>query len=107
MFELTIKCTKDINDLRINFTDGTVTTATTDSSPVLPSKEHTNLPPSDERIVPSQPKEKSRSPRRKEEFLDTDVNFGDNFDDTVVELPEIHISDRPVNVAPELQSLDI
>jgi hypothetical protein len=106
MFELTIKCTKDINDLHICFADGTVTTATTNSTPILPPKEHTNLSPTDERAESPQPQEKSRSPKRKEEFLDLDTDFGTVSDD-VVELPQISIGERTVKVAPELQSLDI
>lgn len=110
MFELTIKCSKDIDELRINFADGT-------SSYVSNDSDHSQNGSDDRRETPELKKdtkrtketsdESSRSSRKgiHEGFLDTDEEFG-NISYDVVELPKIERNDESVNVADELQNFD-
>lgn len=101
MFKLNIECTKDIHELHINFADGTS---------VVTSPRNNDMASTPRVPRESKPKENSTStPKptgRREEFLDLDADFGGVSQD-VVSLPQINRSDRPVNVASELQNLDI
>ena len=108
MFKLNIECSKDINELHINFSDGSsiITTNTDNRSDKNGEKnkkqeksEIQERKPSksdfDESIKESKPK--------KEMFLDTDVDFG-TIEQDIVEKPTIDDYDRPVKVAHELQN---
>lgn len=89
MFKLNIECTKDIDELHINFSDGTSIVSTSGNS-------------AQEKI--KKPKEQSR-PAKQEQYLDVDAEFG-GISQEVVEKPEIQQSSRPVKVAEELQNFD-
>ena len=86
-FKLLIECSKDIQFLQINFSDGTS---------VVTSKE-----PKENRepILPKAPKRKNL-----EEYLDTDTDFSINQE--VIEKPVIQDLIRPPKVTDELQNLD-
>ena len=91
MFKLNIESSRDIDELHINFSDGTST--------IIPKKRQVS------KSVDSEVKEKS-NPGRKDQVLDTSVDYGP-VSQEIVSLPEIETSDRSVSVAPELQNLDI
>ena len=99
MFELSIKCSKDIKNLTINFEDGSV----------VSSKSETKEPKS---IVP---KNLSKSRSKDLETLDSIIDNGyyDRFKTTDthinsdIELPKIEDIKREVQIAPELQNLDL
>lgn len=90
-FELHITCSKDIDKLKIDFSDGT--SVVTESEPKVTESPKEN------------PQERGTF-ERKDHFLDTD------FDDIpvaqdIIEKPVIEQKDRPLKVAEELQNLDI
>ena len=99
MFELSIKCSKDIKNLTINFEDGSV----------VSSKSETKEPKS---IVP---KNLSKSRSKDLVTLDSIIDNGyyDRFKTTDtqinsdIELPKIEDIKREVQIAPELQNLDL
>ena len=95
MFKLNIECTKDINELHITFADGT-SVVTSNSNHSVASTPR----------VPRESKQEKQTQVRSEKTLDTDVDFG-NVSQEVVSLPEINRNNKPVNVAAELQNLDI
>lgn len=95
MFKLNIESTKDINELHITFADGTSIVSTSNNH-------HSVRQPNAE--IHKKPKD--QTDKRKEKFLDLDSDFG-GISQEVVNLPEINRSERPVNVASELQNLDI
>lgn len=97
-FELSIKCTKDISELHINFSDGSSSVTT---KPVSNGPKKSN-----DTEQPKEPLEKKRSPGSyKDQILDVDAEFG-NVSQDVVALPEIERKDRGVKVADELQNFD-
>lgn len=100
-FRLLIECTKDIDELHINFSDGTSTVV---ESPRDEKVQKTPKEPRPERS--DQDKTRVRSPgSHKGAILDTDVDFG-SVSQEVVKPPEIQTSERPVKVAEELQNFD-
>lgn len=78
-FELSIKCSKDISELHINFTDGTCSTIGT------PEKAKNN---------------------QEACFINTDETETTHKNE-IIELPEIPDRDDTIKVAEELQNLDI
>ena len=90
MFKLLIECSKDIQFLQINFSDGTS---------VVTSKEPKENREPKEPILPKAPKRKNL-----EEYLDTDTDFSINQE--VIEKPVIQDLIRPPKVTDELQNLD-
>lgn len=90
MFELHITCTKDISQLKIDFTDGTCITSE------KPIKKQ------------SVPKRLKMPDSQKEKYLDIDKNC-DTISKNIesVKLPEIDLGTREINIAPELQNMDI
>ena len=90
MFKLLIECSKDIQFLQINFSDGTS---------VVTSKEPKENREPKEPILPKAPKRKNL-----EEYLDTDTDFSINQE--VIEKPVIRDLIRPPKVTDELQNLD-
>lgn len=94
MFKLNIECTKDINELHINFSDGT-SVVTSNSSHSVASTTR----------VPREQKQEKHTTIKSEKTLDTDVDFG-NISQDVVTPPDIKMQERPVKVATELQNLD-
>lgn len=89
-FKLLIECSKDIQFLQINFSDGT--------SSVVSKEPKENREPK-EPILPKAPKRKNL-----EEYLDTDTDFSINQE--VIEKPVIQDLIRPPKVTDELQNLD-
>jgi len=94
-FELHITCTKDIDEIHINFSDGTS---------VIKSKEEKNNAVCDNSNLTSTISDQKNNSR--ETFLDTEADF-DTSSKEVVKPPVIERSERPVNVAAELQDLDL
>jgi hypothetical protein len=95
MFELSIKCTKDIDELHINFSDGS-SVVTTKPVPDVPD-------------VPKEPKQESRPERtsssHQSQTLDLDAEFG-GISQEVIKPPQINREEREVKVAEELQNFD-
>ena len=85
MFKLLIECTKDIDEIHINFSDNTS---------FVKTKE------------PKEPKEVKQR-KRSEQLLDTEEYTNNNIQDAIIEKPVIEDKERPVKVADELQNLDI
>lgn len=99
MFELSIKCSKDIKNLTINFEDGTVVSSKLESKPKS-----------------TVPKNLSKSRPKDLETLDNiiDDSYYDRFnkpiqtaENTSIELPKIEETNREAMIAPELQNLDL
>ena len=95
-FTLNIECSKDIDKLVIDFSDGSSTV-----TEVKPKKSHS----SKEKTTKSK-EDRPNRPQRQEQFLDLETDYGDVSQD-VVKLPDVHQNDRPVKVATEMQNLDI
>ena len=97
-FKLLIECSKDIQFLQINFSDGTS---------VVTSKEpEKNKEPKLEKAKEQKEPKEPVLPKRKnlEEYLDTDTDFSINQE--VIEKPVIQDLIRPPKVTDELQNLD-
>jgi hypothetical protein len=97
MFKLNIECTKDIDELHINFADGTscIASGKSDKTPDKPTTKKSTT-------------EKSSKPKptkSKDDLLDLDTDFGGVSQD-IVKPPEIKSHDREVKVAEELQNFD-
>ena len=92
-FKLLIECSKDIQFLQINFSDGT--SVVTSKEP----KENKTERIQKETKEPILPKRKNL-----EEYLDTDTDFSINQE--VIEKPVIQDLIRPPKVTDELQNLD-
>jgi len=94
LFELHITCSKDIDELSINFTDGTVKT-------VKSSKQTPKQTP--------KPRAKNTSTKTNKQPSDDFLNTDDCVEITpeIVALPKINNISRSAKVAPELQNLDI
>ena len=88
MFELHITCSKDIDDIQINFADGTST---------FNSKTPGNSKP---------PEKRKKQSVDTTSILDTSVDYS-NIPTEILTPPVIHDTERPANVADELQNLDI
>ena len=101
-FKLLIECSKDIDELHINFSDGT--SSVVSKEPKEP-KENKTERIQKENKEPSKPKEPIL-PKRKnlEEYLDTDTDFSINQE--VIEKPVIQDLIRPPKVTDELQNID-
>lgn len=98
MFKLNIECTKDINELHINFADG---------SSVITSHRDSNMASTPRVSRADEPTQQApQRSSRKEATLDLDADFG-GVSQEVVKPPDINVITRPVKVASELQNLDI
>ena len=95
-FKLLIECSKDIQFLQINFSDGT--SSVVSKEPKEP-KENKTEKIQKETKEPILPKRKNL-----EEYLDTDTDFSINQE--VIEKPVIQDLIRPPKVTDELQNLD-
>ena len=89
-FELHITCSKDIDELYINFSDGPRT--------IAQNKRKENKNDVKSKIC-------SKKPSR-DVLLETDFE-NENINHEIVKPPEIPIEERPVKIANELQNLDI
>jgi hypothetical protein len=96
MFKLVIECSKDIDNLSINFSDGT--SVVTESKP----KETKEI---------KEPKVKEikeiKKPERKhlDTYLDTEEDY--SYQQEIVHKPVIENIQRPAKVSEELQNLDL
>ena len=95
-FKLLIECSKDIQFLQINFSDGTSVVTSKE-----PKENKTEKIQKENREIkePILPKRKNL-----EEYLDTDTDFSINQE--VIEKPVIQDLIRPPKVTDELQNLD-
>ena len=95
-FKLLIECSKDIDTLHINFSDGTSVVTSKDEKPEK-IKEHKDSK-----------EEKSTTEKQKrkqlEQYLNTDEDFTVNSE--IIEKPKIEDLVRPPKVTDELQNLD-
>jgi len=93
MFELSIKCSKDIDELHINFSDGTSTIVEKTSKSSRPSR-------------PKSQKKKDKV----SEIKDEDVNWDDYLGEINTEIinpPNIpDIPQRDINVAKEMENAE-
>ena len=105
MFKLLIECSKDIDELHINFSDGTSTVVEKSDkknqkgSEPVESVEPVNSKKS-EKIIKD-----NKEPRKKlDSYLDTDVDY--SISQEVVEKPSIPDIERPPKVSDELQNFN-
>lgn len=105
MFKLLIECSKDIDNLSINFSDGTsVITETNQDKEIKKTQEQKTKIQKESKEV-NEVKE-IKEPRRKlESYLDTEMDF--SIQQEVVQKPIIQEVNRPANVSDELQNLDL
>ncbi len=93
MFKLVIECSKDIDNLSINFSDGT--------SVVTESKPKELKEPKEQK-----PKEIKKTERKAlDTYLDTEDDY--ELQQEVVQKPFIQEIERPAKVSDELQNLDL
>ena len=112
-FELHISCSKDIDELHINFSDGTSSIVGPDDKPKPPTpstpkpKKPKAEKPKAEKPTESEPVQQAerRPGSHRSEILDIDAEFGGVSQD-VIRPPEIQMEERPVKVADELQNFD-
>ena len=100
-FRLLVECSKDIDELHINFSDGT-------SSVVQKEPERKKSESRESSDVPTKPSEPKipKEPRKKlETYLDTETDF--SVEQEAVQKPIIQEVQRPAKVSEELQNLDI
>ncbi len=102
MFKLLIECSKDIDNLSINFSDGTsVITETNQDKEIKNQQEQKTKIQKESKEV-----KEIKEPRRKlESYLDTEMDF--SIQQEVVQKPIIQEVNRPANVSDELQNLDL
>lgn len=105
-FKLLIECSKDIDKLSIDFSDGSSVVTHSESSGSSDLNETiSNKPKAKKSNFKEQPK-KEQPKKRNESFLDTDEIYADVSQD-VIALPEISDNKRPVKVAEEIQNLEL
>ena len=102
MFKLLIECSKDIDNLSINFSDGTsVITETNQDKEIKNQQEQKTKIQKESKEV-----KEIKEPRRKlESYLDTEMDF--SIQQELVQKPIIQEVNRPANVSDELQNLDL
>lgn len=104
MFKLLIECSKDIDTLSINFSDGT--SVVTESPPKLNTQSvQKEIKEPKEPKEPKEIKEPSKPRKRLDSYLDTETDF--SVSQEVVQKPIIQEVNRPANVSDELQNLDL
>ena len=102
MFKLLIECSKDIDELHINFSDGTSTAV--EKSDKKNQKESEPAEPVDSKKNEKVIKD-NKEPRKKlDSYLDTDVDY--SISQEVVEKPSIPDVERPPKVSDELQNFN-
>ena len=95
MFELHITCSKNIDKLNIDFSDGTT---------IVQEKQQIQKPVK-EKIETKTEKTEFTKPSKKEMYLNTDDDFSD-IEQEVVQKPIIESQERPIKIAQELQNFD-
>lgn len=93
-FKLSIECTKDIEELHINFSDGTSAVRTKSNKKLTPKETKTKLTPA------------TKKSNDMGEFLDVNADF-DGVPQEIIKPPEIHRENKDVKVADEMQNLNI
>lgn len=105
MFKLLIECSKDIDNLSINFSDGTSVITETNQDKEIKNQQEQKTKIQKESKEVNEVKE-IKEPRRKlESYLDTEMDFSNSQE--VVQKPIIQEVNRPANVSDELQNLDL
>lgn len=105
MFKLLIECSKDIDNLSINFSDGTSVITETNQDKEIKNQQEQKTKIQKESKEVNEVKE-IKEPRRKlESYLDTEMDF--SIQQEVVQKPIIQEVNRPANVSDELQNLDL
>ena len=98
MFELHITCSKDIDTLAINFSDGT--------SVVTESKPKETEKPKETKAKETKEHREIKEPRKKlDTYLDTEDDY--IIQQEVLQKPIIQDVQRPAKVTDELQNLDL
>lgn len=101
MFKLNIECSKNIDELHINFSDGSSSVVNSDKPAKKIKKSSPTVHETNEvGKVTNKPAHKDNN------FLDLDADYG-NVSQKIVELPDVTKGERKTNVASELQNLDI
>lgn len=103
MFKLNIECTKDIDELHINFSDGSSVVTTVPTSKSKKQSDGTEQPK--EQSKESKESVVHQKVQKQEAFLDTEADFG-GISQEVVKPPQIEREEKGVNVAQELQNFD-
>lgn len=109
-FKLLIECSKDIDELHINFSDGTSTVTTKDGTEIQGKKHKSSPKPQKPKVdkppLPDYADETQNVSRGRNDVLDLDADFSQSVKE-VIRPPEIHRDERPTKVASEMQNLDI
>lgn len=100
-FRLLVECSKDIDELHINFSDGTSSVVQKEPERKKPESRES----SDVSTKPSEPKIPKEPRKRLYTYLDTETDF--SVSQEVVSKPIIQEVQRPAKVSEELQNLDI
>ena len=93
-FELHITCSRDIDELHINFSDGTSSVVENPDKPKV-SKELEKV---------KEPKELKEPRKSLDTYLDTEEDY--SAQQEIIKKPEIAELNRPAKVSDELQNLD-
>lgn len=88
MFKLLIECTKDIDTLQINFSDGTSVVTSKDDNQEKSHKSTKSI----------------KNNETKKDYLNTDEDF--SVKQEIIQKPDIPDINRPPKVSDELQNLD-
>lgn len=106
-FRLVIECSKDIDKLSIDFSDGSSVVTHSDGTCTDSSEgSDTEIQAKDLQNSQKSRNQSQKTNRREEQFLDTDEEFGD-VQEEVVEKPQIEERKGDVKVAPEIQNLSL
>lgn len=108
MFKLNIECSKDITELKINFADGTVSTISNDDKTLNTASEkpESKIPYNLKKSTTHKTVQKTVQ----SSWANWDANDNKQVSKEIVKLPtvpDVDTENRPVNVADELQNLDI
>ena len=110
-FKLLIECSKDIDKLSIDFSDGTsVIQESPDNSEIekhQETKSPTRTSPNRKKNTSSRNPDKPKMHNNQDTFLDLDAYDDVPVQSDVVQKPVIDDKERDVKVAEELQNLDI
>ena len=93
-FRLLIECSKNIDELHINFSDGTSSVVEKPDKPKV-SKELEKV---------KEPKERKEPRKSLDTYLDTEEDY--SIQQEIIKKPEIAELNRPAKVSDELQNLD-
>lgn len=100
-FKLLIECSKDIDTLHINFSDGTSVVTSNEDKEEKVKEEKVK----EEKLSQDHSKEQKEPKRKKlEQYLNTDEDFSINQE--IIEKPKIEDLVRPPKITDELQNLD-